>query len=679
LDRFLAQKIKSTNFLFVFLYICRSMLVSKNISASPWAKLLILTVFCNYLEIKAQKMDSLLNELKVATEDTNKIILLNKIAINYRYNDFGKGMNYAKQALSLCKKLGYLKEEAQSNYNIGVFYLLQGQLNESVIFLRQAEELAQKTGNKKGEANAISLIGGIYFQNEQYDEALKLRLKALKIQDDIKDNVSRSSTVLNIALIFCKMNQYGDALNYFKKALTLKQELGDKKGESFVYANMGSMLYDIKKWKEAEEYFIKVLEIQKELNDISLIANCNINLGNIYLKLNKQNQAKIYLEESLKLYALMGDTVGTVMSLNSIGTLESDLNKNNEAVETHLKALGILNHSQDKTPLKAIYDGLKKAYSNLGDDKKALEYYEKAVEIDKKIYTEDLAKKISKLKEQYELEKKDKNILVLTEQNATTNALSEKRKLWIITACSFAAILLLSLVLIITINRSRKKQKEIAFIKTKAELEQTALLAQMNPHFIFNALNSIQYYILSKETEYAYDYLAKFSKLIRQVLINSEQNTIALNKEIETLQLYIELEQRRLKNRFDFEINYANDFPAHDITIPTMLIQPFVENAIWHGIMNMPEDKKGKLVLNFSLTGKQLRISVEDNGVGRKEAALRKVNNEYKSVGVMFTQKRLELLKTVTKQESEIIITDLIDANGKAIGTKVEILMEIVA
>jgi LytS/YehU family sensor histidine kinase len=199
----------------------------------------------------------------------------------------------------------------------------------------------------------------------------------------------------------------------------------------------------------------------------------------------------------------------------------------------------------------------------------------------------------------------------------------------------------------------------------------------MNPHFIFNALSSIQHYILSKETEYAYDYLAKFGRLIRQVLINSEQNMISLDKEVETLKLYIELEQRRFKNRFDFEIGLADDFPLHDLNVPTMLIQPFVENAIWHGIMNLDESKKGKLSLSFSLTGKLLKIAIEDNGIGRKEAALRKIRNEYESVGVLFTQKRLELIKAVTKQKAEIVTVDLVDDAGNSKGTRVEIVMEL--
>jgi hypothetical protein len=223
----------------------------------------------------------------------------------------------------------------------------------------------------------------------------------------------------------------------------------------------------------------------------------------------------------------------------------------------------------------------------------------------------------------------------------------------------------------------RKEMKKNYFNKLMAEYHMSALRAQMNPHFIFNAINSIQHYILSNEKQYAYDYLTKFSILIRQVLANSQNNTTSLNKEIELLELYIELEQRRFKNRFEYEIRYPDEVSLDEVKIPVMLVQPFVENAIWHGIMNMPEETKGKLTVSVELDDETLRISVEDNGIGRKAASLKDVNG-HAPVGMLLSQERLEILKVIGNNDTKIVVTDLEDDNGVASGTRVDIYLTII-
>ncbi|MNY13984.1 Sensor histidine kinase YehU [compost metagenome] len=207
-----------------------------------------------------------------------------------------------------------------------------------------------------------------------------------------------------------------------------------------------------------------------------------------------------------------------------------------------------------------------------------------------------------------------------------------------------------------------------------AEYQITALQAQMNPHFIFNAINTIQGYILGKNEGEAYSYLAKFSKLIRMVLHNSQLKVLRLERELEVLHLYIELEQLRFDHCFDYELIVAEGTEITDFNIPGMLLQPYVENAIWHGIVNLENSRRGKLVISIEQVDEQLLISITDNGVGREQAKSFRKNTNHKSVGMQLTGERLDVMNRLHGENTASVkVIDLLDENGNASGTKVEI------
>ena len=206
--------------------------------------------------------------------------------------------------------------------------------------------------------------------------------------------------------------------------------------------------------------------------------------------------------------------------------------------------------------------------------------------------------------------------------------------------------------------------------------EQKALRSQMNPHFIFNALNSIRRYILENEIDIADEYLTSFASLMRRVLDNSKQYTISLESEIETLRLYLELEKMRFDESFIFKINVEKNIEIQSIKIPPMLIQPYLENAVWHGLA--PKKTKGKLSLSFSEINKKLLCVIEDNGIGRKKSAeISKRRHGHVSTGLKNIEERINLINSLNKSDINIKIIDLYDKNNEAIGTKIKILFPI--
>jgi ligand-binding sensor domain-containing protein len=206
--------------------------------------------------------------------------------------------------------------------------------------------------------------------------------------------------------------------------------------------------------------------------------------------------------------------------------------------------------------------------------------------------------------------------------------------------------------------------------------KQQSLRQQMNPHFIFNTLNSIQLYILEKDSINSHKYLTKFARLMRMTLENSLFSTIPLRDEIEALKLYLDLEKLRLEERFDYSIEFSAGESILNYRIPTLLIQPFVENAIWHGI-SLKQDQQGWVKITLLDNDNTLTCIIEDNGVGRKQAdeIRQKRNKEHKSRGSHITQQRIELLSMMYKERFSIYYDDLFDSQGISSGTKVTIVI----
>jgi hypothetical protein len=216
-----------------------------------------------------------------------------------------------------------------------------------------------------------------------------------------------------------------------------------------------------------------------------------------------------------------------------------------------------------------------------------------------------------------------------------------------------------------------EEQLKASFDKQLAEVSMMALRAQMNPHFLFNSLNSINHFIIKNKAEEASEYLTKFSRLIRLILSNSKTPTVTLANELEALRLYIQMEQLRFQNRFEYKIEVEEDVETEYVEIPPLLVQPYVENAIWHGLLN--KEGVGHLLLRVYQEDQFLYIIIQDDGVGRKKAQELKSRSatKNKSMGMQITSDRVAILNQLTEQDASVEITDMEDILGNATGTKV--------
>jgi LytS/YehU family sensor histidine kinase len=205
-----------------------------------------------------------------------------------------------------------------------------------------------------------------------------------------------------------------------------------------------------------------------------------------------------------------------------------------------------------------------------------------------------------------------------------------------------------------------------------SEMTQANLRQQMNPHFIFNTLNSIQYYMYQNDKVATNNYLTKFSSLMRKVLDNSQNTSVPLRDELDALNLYLELECLRFKDKFEFKITVDEEIDTLMYKVPTMLIQPYVENSVCHGLI--PMEGKGFVKIDLKLAEEHIVCTIEDNGIGREAAHERnkKRGTNHNSLGTRITTSRLELVNSLYGTDLETVYTDLKNKNGEAVGTRVE-------
>jgi tetratricopeptide (TPR) repeat protein len=306
---------------------------------------------------------------------------------------------------------------------------------------------------------------------------------------------------------------------------------------------------------------------------------------------------------------------------------------------------------------------------HLGDYKEAYRFQKELTGINDSLRTDKSERAFAELQTQYQTYKKEEQINLLKKE-------SRIKDLEIAAARRNKTLLIGSIIALLaasgTIIYIRQLRSRAAMQRINGELEMKALRSQMNPHFIFNSLNSIQKYIWENKQEDASEYLTKFARLIRLVLENSQHASVSLNEDLDALRLYIEMEHRRTNGKFDYSISVSPDVSGEDVSVPPLLLQPYVENAIWHGLSQ--KEGRGKLLVSIDKVGAALRCVVDDDGIGRKSAGRIRAIAAHKksSIAMNISSQRIAWLQKDAGRPATVEITDKY-CNGAASGTSVQI------
>ncbi|MEA3444369.1 MAG: histidine kinase, partial [Bacteroidota bacterium] len=343
----------------------------------------------------------------------------------------------------------------------------------------------------------------------------------------------------------------------------------------------------------------------------------------------------------------------------------------NQALEKFLISYELMKDSKKIGSIEILVDKIVRVYDSLRNYQKAYEYSNILHGLIDSLYNAETHKQIVELRNKFELGQKEKEIeiknLQIEKQNNNMERFERERWFYIL------LFILLVFVAWSFFNRFKLKQKhkQEKLMLKNIEIEQHLLRSQMNPHFIFNSLNSIQGLISCNDSYQAEVYLSKFAQLVRSILENSKKTTVSLSEDISNLKLYLDLESMRFGDSFEYKLIIDPLVDAEEVVVPPLLVQPFVENSIKHGLIKL-SDRKGEIRIDYFRQGNSLVCTVEDNGIGRAASAkLKNRNSNHKSLGMKVTQERLDSLNKQFKSRASAEITDLFDKSGNACGTKI--------
>ncbi|WP_354667791.1 tetratricopeptide repeat-containing sensor histidine kinase [Arenibacter algicola] len=593
------------------------------------------------------KKSNIRKSIDFITQSLSQLGMGNKEQLAIAYSTLGEVYQYHKQydlAISSYKDALLANKTLKTSLMLGKTYVLNKEYGEAEKLLLPLEKITNMVPFQRVEL--YETLGDAYVGLGDVDNAVAFYGEGLKIAD--KNQIAPKTIDLNskIATAYAKGNRLQEANAYFNNSLELssgqapQRAVQEKEKVADFYNQKNQYGQEIQLRKKSLEDLKKIpknevaggLSIE---NDSISAQRINYKIANAYIAQDKYDEAIPYLEESIK-----------------DADVDDDLLVRKDATRK-----------------------LSEVYKYKGDYTKALETYQEYVAVVDTLYVRkeqeiaraarfnrELASKqsrISGLEQERELTQ-SKYSLALTEQQLVAESI--KRQNWIIYSLIFGMLLMgLATYFFYRSNKQQKLANNLLALKS--------LRSQMNPHFIFNALNSVNNFIAKSDERSANRYLSDFSTLMRAVLENSDEDFIPLSKELELLELYTKLEHSRFSDKFDYAIIVDEDIDIDAFQIPPMLLQPYIENAIWHGLRY--REDKGFLKIELKQKDRHaLEISITDNGIGRKNSAALKTQNQkkQKSKGMGNIKKRIEILNDMYKDKVDVFISDL-ETNGT--GTKV--------
>lgn len=499
----------------------------------------------------------------------------------------------------------------------------------------------------------------LYSDIQEYEKAVEWLFKALKYFESAKEENSANGVSYvhtYLGQIYLKQEKYGKAILYYNKANNYYEQLPnltaqDKHARSYVYGNLGRCYFSLKKYPEAIAHYNQAIALAKSVGDSVTVDMISGKLARVKMEQGKYDEAEQILQRALEGEFI---PVATIGNYNNLGELYYRKKQYDKADAYLTKAIDMAIQYNEFELQQDASKLLHKVSVVRKDFEKALRMYELHDRLNDSSNTETSKNALIQQQLRYGFEKKELNLKLEAEKKT-----AEKNN-WLI---ALSGTLLL-LVLGGFFYYRNSKQKQAITVLEKDQMKQKLLVTQMNPHFIFNSIDNIQGLIQEKKDTDAVNYLTKFSKLTRQILENSNENYISLAEELEMTRNYLAIQQLLYNNKFTYDMNIEESIDQEAIFLPPMLTQPFIENAIKHGLSNVAD--KGKINIHFYLSDGKLFFEVTDNGKGFDAA---KKQDGHKSLAMTITKERLV---GYTKNQDFIVQTDnILDSQTNVVGAKV--------
>lgn len=607
--------------------------------------ILFLFCLCNSSFSQEQKFDSIKQVLKEhkTQQDTTRVSLLIDLTGYHQTRSIDSSLILIDEALEISRKINFKKGEGYSLNALSTYYILKGKPEKAIESAMEAREIIESINDQHNLIYNNNLLSRIYTQSGELNKALELHLENIKLVEN-------------------------------------KPSSGQKAG---FYFYVGLAYNDLGDLENAEKYYTTALNISKEVNFETGVSLASLNLSSIYNSKKEYEKALKMSSENIQFFRKYNQTVNIGTSLYTRSKAYEGLKQYHNAIKDNKEAIEIFSNLNVYEELRKSYLAQSDYYNKISDYKKSNEFLKLHYTIVDTINKKDKLQIIEDYQTKYETDKL-KNDKDIAEQQAEISELeNQKNKNLFIGSLCIAALILLSSILYFSRAKAKKDSEimtlEMKEAKKRLEIEKQfrvseikALKSQMNPHFIFNALNSIQDFIIQNEKTLARRYLVKFSELIRIYLEHSQAESISISEEITALNLFLELEEQRFEHSFIYTINVDDDLEQSHLQIPTFLVQPYIENAINHGLLHKENERELTVYFENHTKPNYIICTITDNGIGRE--ASQKINAQnifkHKSFSSNANEKRKELLNKSRKLPISIEIVDNFEDN-KAIGTTV--------
>ena len=656
--------------------------------------LTILILSASFYNVFAQDDDninSLLHQLKQQNTDTVLADVYARLCYRYCTVNPDSAVWYGNKAMQLSVKVNYAKGIGDAYNNTGWAYYSKGDLIRAKELINKALDRFKKMRIKEFIAVPLANLATIYVDESDYPHGLSLYAEAFKYLEEAGDKTRAAEMLFSMGRIYNLEKNPAKARNYFQQAYDIHKKEGNE-----IY--MAQALSSIANTYQREGNYDTVLYLYKKTipvflkhNDIYRTGNAYENIAGTYEAMKQYPEALQNMQAAARYYRQLNSKIDMAYAYNGLGDIYKETGDFERAGINYKKASVLAAQTAAKNLQRSIFLGLSGVYVKMNDYKNAYLLLDSSYKIKDSLFTKEKQEELLKLQTEFETERKENENKLLKTQNITASLQLERNRMWL--AGAGIGLLMAGFLLYLLYRNRQDKIKNIQTLKElnveleaqKEEisrmnsiLELKALRAQMNPHFIFNCMSSIQECMLTGRVEDANFYLTKLSRLLRMVLNCSDEESVSLDTELQILTLYLQLEKLRLKNNFDFEIEIDEHIAADELQVPTLFLQPFAENAIWHGLVN----KNGERTLTIKgwIKDDTLHFSITDNGIGRKKAAeLKPEGMKNQSKGIELIQKRLSIINNKTdNSHNGFFIDDLYDANHIAAGTCVKIELPLI-
>ncbi|MDG1476094.1 MAG: histidine kinase [Vicingaceae bacterium] len=633
----------------------------------------------SYSKIRSKSADSRVAEVQSKLNDAQKLFKKNP----------EKALDLVHDGLLIAIKENYLNEEAEAygilgqfNFDLNEYSLSLKNYNKAIaIYTNLTNSSARK--KSKSPSNFQRKLNQLFHPAGKAAELSNDLILGATYYRQYLNNVTSDNDIVKartaLGDISLKSNDLNTAETAYKTALKIEQKRDNKNGITILNLKLGELEKVKKNAPKAIEYFRNSQNTAIQINNDKLANQAFTNISRIHQEEKNIEEGIQINQEALNFNQERNNQSEASKNNIDIANFLLQQDKNEEAIGHLQNSVTIAEKTGDIVNQSKAFKALSEAYDKTGQESEAIKKYKEYQLLEDSLYNlrktqlatqnkkgamlENAQNKLSLLEKDKQLN--EKTIEILQQERIIQEEFITQQRILTYSLLFGILILLITAFLVYRSNKAKNKANKLLILKS--------LRAQMNPHFIFNSLNSVNSFISKNDERAANRYLSDFSRLMRDVMENSQEDFIPLSKEIDILEVYLKLENHRFKDKFDYSFTVDKSINTEDSLIPPMLIQPYIENAVWHGLRY--KEEKGFLKVDISQKGNDIVITIEDDGIGRKKSQEIKTENQksQQSTGIKNIDSRLKIIEDIFKTKLDVTIEDTnkVQESGTIVTVKV--------